>query len=782
MGARAVTARLPPPRVRAGPRGLVLALLLTAPPLAAQPTPEAPARLRRFVEAPHPAPNAAPVTVTLALDLDDAGRVAAARVTRSAGPSWDEAALAAARDFTFEPARRGGRPIASAVTYDYVFAGRGPAPLDEDAPRAAPVVADGRQATVRARSPSRETFRRELVAEDLRRMPGTRGDALLALQNLPGVGRTAFGQGAFPVRGSDPSDTLVTLESHPIALPFHLYGLATTVATDLVERIEFVPGNFSARWGRAAGGVINVTLRAPARDRPRVAADVDVIDAGVAASVPLGRRVTLSAGLRRSYLDGLFALFAPDAAGASFTSLPRYWDWQLALDADVGPRDQLRVLGAGSDDSLGLVVPSPSPEYPFATVDYGSALTHHGVQARWRHRFAPGVEHTLSPALAVTASSVALGPDIRYEIATVTGSLRDELDARLSRHARLYLGLDVQGGRSVTAITAPPLSANGVDDAPVSARLVRDAATRDFINPAAYVELALDPTPTLHLLAGLRVDGFSRRWAWSVDPRVTLRWQAHPRVALRAGLGQFTTTPRSYTVLPNFGNPALALERWLHASAGVQAWVIDGALELTADAFFKRADDAVAPSDRVVAGLPERFANTADARVLGVELLARLRPGRLPLFAWLAYTAQRVERRDTADGPWYPAEWDQTHLLTAMVGAVLPGGWELGVRARSTTGTPTPNVTGGLYDSNHDTTYTFVAVDRPARLPDFFSLDARVAKRFRWGPVALQAVLEVLNATAHTNVESRVYSFDRRSSVPVTGLPILPSLGLRGEY
>ena len=66
--------------------------------------------------------------------------------------------------------------------------------------------------------------------------------------------------------------------------------------------------------------------------------------------------------------------------------------------------------------------------------------------------------------------------------------------------------------------------------------------------------------------------------------------------------------------------------------------------------------------------------------------------------------------------------------------------------------------------------------------PDFFALDARVSKRFRWGPVRFEEVLEVLNATNQVNVESRIYAHDRRSSVPVTGLPILPVLGLRGEY
>ncbi len=745
-----------------------------------------PPRVRRLVEAVAPSQPAVSVTVALDLDLDDAGRVTRASVSASGGTAFDEAALAAARDLLFEPARENGRAVASRTAWRYVFAARGERPSDEDAPRAQGTVDPSREATVRLRAPSRETFRRELLVDDLRRMPGTRGDALLAVQNLPGVGRAAFGQGAFIVRGSDPEDTLVTLESQPIALPFHFYGLATTVATDLVERIEFMPGNFSARWGRAAGGVVNITLRAPPRDRPHVAVDVDIIDAGAVATVPLGRRVTVMAGLRRSYVDALLAAFAADAAGASFSTLPVYWDWQLAVDAEVSPRDNVRVLGSGSDDLLGLNVSSPSPEYPASTISYGQHIAWHGAQARWRHRFSSTAEHTLSPSVTWNWSDVSLGSDIRYAITSTTASVRDELDLRLGRRARLFAGLDVQAGTTEAVITAPPLAANGVDDAPVRSRLVRYADTRAFVNPAAYAELSLDPATRLHMLAGVRVDAFSRNGQWSVDPRFSLRYAAHPRLALRAGFGAYTTTPRGYTVLPGFGNPDLALERWRHGTVGLQSWIVDGVLEFTLDGFMKYGDQTASPSNRVIERdgqrVAERFASTGNGRVYGLEAMLRLRPGRVPLLAWLSYTLQRAERRDSPGDAWYTSPWDQPHVLTLVLGAVLPHGWEAGLRARYTSGSPEPRVTGALYDADHDVALTWVDRANPSRLPDFFSLDLRVSKRFRWGPVDLQVIAEVLNATNQSNVESRIYSFDRRSSVPVTGLPILPSVGVRGEY
>lgn len=642
------------------------------------------------------------------------------------------------------------------------------------------------EATVRAVPPSRETYRREFLAEDLRRLPGTRGDALLAVQNLPGVGRPPFGLGAFVLRGSDPEDTLVTLESQPFGSAFHLYGLATTLATDLIDRVELLPGNFSARYGRVGGGVVNVTLRAPPRDRPRVSVDVDLVDAGVAASIPLGRKASVAIGLRRSYVDAVLALASPDTGSTSFTRLPRYWDWQLMLDADLSPRDAVRVVGAGSDDALVLNFQQPDPNDPSLRGDSGSETVWHGLQARWRHRFSGDVSHVVSLAGWTTSSTVNAGVDVRYAIDTRALSLRDELDARLSRAVRVTAGVDLVAGETDAAVRAPPLSTTGITDPVGATGTVRFEDRYAFINPAGFIEAELAPARALRVTAGLRADHFSRFDATRLDPRATLVVRAHERVELRAGVGSYSAPPRGYFVLPGFGNPSLQPERWLHATAGFRMELVPGALELTADAFYKRGYETVAPSRAVVTrgGVreAERFANTGRAEVIGAEILLRLRPGRGPVYAWLSYTHQRAERSDGPALPWYASPWDQPHLLTAVVGATLPRGWEFGVRARWTSGLTEPRVLGALFDADHDVSLTRVAPWDPARLPDYFALDARLAKRFRWGPLDLQVILEVLNATNHANVESRVYAFDRRSSVPVTGLPILPVLGIRGEY
>lgn len=639
------------------------------------------------------------------------------------------------------------------------------------------------EATVRSRARAREVHRRELDTAEMQRMPGTRGDALLAVQNLPGVGRPPFGLGAFILRASDPQDSLVTLESQPFGLPFHFYGLATTLATDLIDRIEVLPGNFSARWGRAAGGVVNVTLRSPARDRVHATVDVDLIDAGAYASVPIGRRSALAIGLRRSYVDAW--LGAVDL-GAGFTQLPRYWDYQAVYDADPTTSDNLRFVVSGSDDALGLNFDAPDVNDPNLRGASGSASAFHGAQARWRHRWGSRAQHSLSLAGSISDSDVSTGGTIHYLITTRQLSLRDEVEVSLGRVARLFAGVDVILGETESSLAAPPLSPDGITDPTGATGLARYDGTRGFFNPAGHVEVELDDHRRWRALLGLRVDHFSRADAYTVDPRASGLFRLHPNLALRGAFGAYSTVPRGYVVIPGFGNPDLGPEHWWHGTAGLQIDVVPGAVELTSDAFVKWADDAAAPSTRTVTrdgqATPERYANTGAARVVGGEWWLRLRAGRLPIYGWLSYTYQRAERRDAPGLAWRPSPWDQPHLLSFILGAVLPRGWEVGARLRWASGLPEPVVTGALVDSDHDVALTWVDPRRDGRLPDTWSLDLRAAKRFQWGPVRMQFIAEVLNTTNAANAESRLYAWDRRRSSYVTGLPILPSIGLRAEY
>src|SRR5207248_5214052 len=73
---------------------------------------------------------------------------------------------------------------------------------------------------VKGDRPPREVTKRELTMEEITRIPGTNGDALRALQNLPGVARPPGVAGLLIIRGSAPTDTQVLVDGTFIPLAY----------------------------------------------------------------------------------------------------------------------------------------------------------------------------------------------------------------------------------------------------------------------------------------------------------------------------------------------------------------------------------------------------------------------------------------------------------------------------------------------------------------------------------------------------------------------------------
>jgi hypothetical protein len=81
---------------------------------------------------------------------------------------------------------------------------------------------------------------------------------------------------------------------------------------------------------------------------------------------------------------------------------------------------------------------------------------------------------------------------------------------------------------------------------------------------------------------------------------------------------------------------------------------------------------------------------------------------------------------------------------------------------------------------NKDISSPLFGAHNSIRIPAFYQLDARVAKRFKFGgDTELEAYLDVQNVTNHQNPEEIVYNFDYTKKSYITGLPILPVLGAK---
>ena len=259
------------------------------------------------------------------------------------------------------------------------------------------------ETTVRA-DPNREEISRvQLTTEELLKIPGTGGDALRAIENLPGAGRAPFNSGLLIIRGGKPTDSRVFISGAEVPQLYHFGGLRSVVPTELIGTVDYLPGNFGVRYGRSIAGVVDVDLRDPRRDRFHGAIETNVFDTGAMVEGPLGKGGFVLAA-RRSYLDALLpALHIP---GLQFTAAPVYYDYQAMLDYPVGG-GHIRVLISGSDDQLKLAFSRPQDADPLLTA-FGTHIYFHKLQLRWT-RTVGKWSFFIQNATGITGQSGALG-------------------------------------------------------------------------------------------------------------------------------------------------------------------------------------------------------------------------------------------------------------------------------------------------------------------------------------------------------------------------------------
>lgn len=642
---------------------------------------------------------------------------------------------------------------------------------------------DPYEAVVRGEARQEVTVR-SLTTDEVRTIAGTQGDTLKVLQTLPGVARSPFGIGLLVVRGSEPSETIVYVDGVPIPQLFHFGGITSVVNGDVVDAIDFFPGNFSTRFGRALGGTVDLRTR-EARREWHGATQIDVFDGRVETEGPVGKG-SAYVSVRRSWIDAVLGEALPRidrGAANDMRVAPRYWDWQTKLTLPT-LGGQTSLFAFGSDDKLEFLRASDSPGRPTL---YLSTVF-------WR----VGASHRAAVGRATNDAVISAGRDsfdvnrggsfgIRSDVLSL--SLRDTLSFRLSRQLSVDAGVDALARRVDFSTYAPPVVSPGsvgdpFNDAPTA---VGEAASGWWLAPAAFVEADWRALPRLRLVGGVRADvesRFGRAKPW-VDPRLSAFVDVAPRTTVVAAAGLFGSAPEPQQTSKTFGNPNLDPERGLHLSLGVRRelpwWT---RLELTG--FYKSLWSLVVPTGAVDAdGRLLRLSNEGRGETVGMELLVRRELAR-GLFGWVAWTWSRSLRRDDPTDPSYPS-WrpfvlDQTHVVAVVLSYRLKSEWIVGTRVRAVSGNPYTPAVGAVLDADTGRYRCLPGAPLSRRLPGFFQADARLDKRYVFDRWMLSLYLDVQNVTNRENAEFQFHNYDCTTDVAVPSIPILPAVGLRAEW
>src|SRR5512145_3355590 len=252
-------------------------------------------RLTRFVEAVWPRSETPrpKVSTLFAITINAQGKVTETTVLESAGVDFDRAATTAVALFEFaepeEPKPRESPPEPSIQpptadpSTEPTGAKRARAPT-EPAPEAPPtgqrstppsdtaptddaISDESYSAVAQIAAPPREVTRHTVAREDLTKIPGTSGDALRAIEVMPGVARTSITSGDPILRGAAWNESRSYIEGATVPYLYHFGGVKSAFNSRLLSRVDLYPGNYGTSFGRGTGGVVSAKIRDPMRDR-----------------------------------------------------------------------------------------------------------------------------------------------------------------------------------------------------------------------------------------------------------------------------------------------------------------------------------------------------------------------------------------------------------------------------------------------------------------------------------------------------------------------------------
>ncbi|HEU4408909.1 MAG TPA: TonB-dependent receptor [Polyangiaceae bacterium] len=643
----------------------------------------------------------------------------------------------------------------------------------------------------------------EISAEQGRRVPGTQGDVLKVVENMPGVARPPLGSGGgLVVWGAAPQDTRVYVEGVRLPLLYHFGGVRSVLSSDFVRSVELSPGAYGVPYGRGLGGLVTVGLK-PLDAKTGGSVGADLLDASASVRAPLGDRFRVAVAGRRSHLHSVFDAASDEDVGDLFP-LPRYHDAQARLVYEASPRESLELGGLLSRDEARREVANPDPTLRKSE---SRVVGFERVYLRYRRDLEGGASVDVTPSFGRDRSSLdqRFGPTpVGLSSEATVYALRAGYRARLNPELTLSVGFDGEASsaklRRAGSIGAPAREGDrrAFGQAP-SDQVSADSWRTLTAAAAGYGELDYGPFGgRLHLGAGLRFEpqliGGSRRTPVEGDtpaigyasttaplePRLSARFEITPRLSARAAYGIYHQAPAAEDLSAAFGNPLLPPAKAQHALAGLSVRPAEK-LVLEATAFRATQSGLAVRSPLAAPPLAQGLVPEGEGRAYGTQFLLRQEITR-GFFGWVTYTIARSERRDRPGAGWRLFDFDQSHVLTALASYDLGRGFEVGLRARYATGLPRTPVVGAYYDARGGAFQPLFGTLNGTRLPPFFQLDLRASKRTRLGPGELETYLDVQNATMRENAEEIAYSADYGQRKYVTGLPLLPVAGARWSW
>ncbi len=581
--------------------------------------------------------------------------------------------------------------------------------------------------------------------------PETHNDAVRALQVIPGTAVAGY-TARTHVRGSRDDEVLFRYDGVTLNQPYHLkelQSLFSPVDPAAVESVTSWTGIAPIEFGGQIGGVVDIEPRRIAR--PTV--DLQASEQGLSAmggTVFGGGRGTFFADLRLQNEFSPVAWIDTSIGAPTLNDLVVHATWAFsrhtALAAGALAIDDRRKYFSAENSQNKSVNGGETYAWLRLRHEFSAALTSETlISSEDSHENVDGTVD--QPNVAVGT----LAEHSWHSVYTVREDIRGSPATRWSWHAgaeatAVHL-IDLSSGSAqVSAPFAPDLRPALI--------LSNESATARAMTYAIYGAVRRKLAPGTIIDVGLRRDRRKFRYAtadqqWSI--RANLRRDLSETTTLRLGWGQESQAdifdphvhagivdPRS---LRRITETTASAEHEYPDRSAVRVEIYDK-IEGTP---YSRSTYVFSP----FALLPELALDKVHmtsrrSRMYGAELSLTSDRAR-PLSGSISYAWSRAE--DDIAGRWTPRTWDQPSAVKVN-GLWHSGPWSVAGSLSWHSGWAyTPLLASATTWTNPATVTLSLAPLNSARLPDFFSLDVRLAWQHRLGAGVLQAYLNLYDLT-----------------------------------
>jgi hypothetical protein len=582
---------------------------------------------------------------------------------------------------------------------------------------------------------------------DIVSTPGGAADIFQSLRALPGLNAPNDGAALY-VRGGDPHETLIRLDSGEIGHPYHWEGasggLFSAIDSYMIESAFFSSGGFSTKYGGALSGVLDIQTADP-KNLKTVSLGANLAGETVSSTWALvPDKLSFVGSVARSAPGVLFKLYgaprdyesAPTSINGVGKLLYRYSQTGRVSGLLLASGDQVAVHSEALNTEA---VFSQRSDVRLAALQFqdvlaGRVALRGQLSSQWY-----GSHWSFGPTgAALTERNGEANLDAVWPIGT-----RHELSFGVNAR---HLDTEIVGRFAADSTDLLP-------EAPTRAQVSRPIV--DY--PGIYLEDKLRLWGPLYATLGSRLDWASTPGVWTADPRGALAWRVDSRQTLRLAAGRYHELADPRFLDPVYGNPRLGPLTADHTIAGYE-WKSDDA-NVRVEAYRKGYRGLITNDTATF------YANDGRGYARGVDVF--LQGTRRWITGWVSYGYLDSKRQELDDPHLVRSRYGTGHSVTLVARYQLTSTWQLGAKYNYSTGRPLTPVVGRTYDPVRGIWHPIYGEHDSDRLPDYNRLDVRVTKLFSLPAIgALRAssvcalYIEGMNVLGLRNAQDYVYNSD----------------------